>query len=125
MGEYIVVENFTGQRVTRVDAKSAPDALAHYKAQGIEISWDEPAVSSMRVERVQDRRTIDSPLAMAVIPGRTIKQRRRELGLTQGHLAEQCEVTVSYISRIESDQRAPSPEVRQKLTDLLFPVEPA
>ena len=51
--------------------------------------------------------------------GSVVRQRRKELGLRQRHVAEQVGVTGDYLSMIERDLRTPSPELLEKLAEVL------
>lgn len=51
--------------------------------------------------------------------GRAIKQRRKELGITQPHLAELSEISLNTLYKLEKGQGNPSLEVLNKLIDVL------
>jgi transcriptional regulator with XRE-family HTH domain len=51
--------------------------------------------------------------------GKTIQQRRKQLKITQPHLAELAEVSVNTITRIERGQVNPTLEVIEKIADVL------
>jgi y4mF family transcriptional regulator len=51
--------------------------------------------------------------------GETIKNRRKELGITQPHLAELAEVSTNTLYKLERGQGNPSLEVLNKLADVL------
>ena len=51
--------------------------------------------------------------------GETIKNRRRELNITQPHLAELAKVSTNTIYKIERGQGNPSLEVLDKLIEVL------
>ncbi len=51
--------------------------------------------------------------------GETIKNRRRELNITQPHLAELAKVSTNTIYKIERGQGNPSLEVLGKLVEVL------
>lgn len=51
--------------------------------------------------------------------GETIKNRRRELNITQPHLAELAKVSTNTIYKIERGQGNPSLEVLDKLVEVL------
>jgi y4mF family transcriptional regulator len=51
--------------------------------------------------------------------GKTIQQRRKQLKITQPHLAELAEVSVNTITRIERGQVNPTLEVVEKIADVL------
>ncbi len=49
-----------------------------------------------------------------------LKERRNELGMRQGDLAEVCDLTPAAISQFETDLRKPSYESLQKLSTGLY-----
>ncbi len=51
--------------------------------------------------------------------GDTIKDRRKELGITQAHLAELAGVSTNTLYKIERGQANPSLHVLNKLTEVL------
>ncbi len=51
--------------------------------------------------------------------GETIKNRRKELKITQPHLAELAEVSVNTLYKIERGQSNPSLLILEKITDVL------
>ena len=51
--------------------------------------------------------------------GGTIRDRRKELGITQPHLADLAEVSVNTLYKIERGQNNPTLEVLSKITDVL------
>ena len=51
--------------------------------------------------------------------GQTIKNRRKELRITQPHLAELAQVSVNTLYKIERAQGNPSLEVLSKLAEVL------
>ncbi|HBX51292.1 MAG: transcriptional regulator [Bacteroidetes bacterium RIFOXYA12_FULL_35_11] len=51
--------------------------------------------------------------------GETIKARRKELSITQPHLAELAEISVNTLYKLERGQGNPSLEVLNKLADVL------
>lgn len=51
--------------------------------------------------------------------GETIRQRRKELGITQPHLAHLAQVSVNTLYKAERGQGNPSLEVLTKLADVL------
>lgn len=51
--------------------------------------------------------------------GKTIKNRRKELGITQPHLAELANVSTNTLYKIERGQANPSLQVLNKLADVL------
>ena len=51
--------------------------------------------------------------------GETIKQRRKELRITQPHLAELANVSTNTLYKLERGQGNPSLEVLNKLTEVL------
>ena len=51
--------------------------------------------------------------------GKTIKERRKTLGITQAHLAELADVNVNTIIRIENDKISPTIEVLNKIAEVL------
>jgi len=53
------------------------------------------------------------------IIGETIKKRRKELKITQPHLAELAEISTNTLYRLECGQGNPSLEVLEKLTEVL------
>ena len=53
------------------------------------------------------------------IVGRKIKQKRMQLGYTQEQMAEQCNISTSYLGHIERGSRNLSMETAVKITDCL------
>lgn len=51
--------------------------------------------------------------------GETIKKRRRELRITQPHLAELAKVSTNTLYKIERGQSNPTWEVLQKLAEVM------
>lgn len=51
--------------------------------------------------------------------GETIKYRRKELGITQPHLAELAKVSTNTLYKLERGQGNPSLEVLTKLAEVL------
>lgn len=51
--------------------------------------------------------------------GESIKKRRKELGITQPHLAELAQVSTNTLYKLERGQGNPSLEVLHKLTEVL------
>ncbi len=51
--------------------------------------------------------------------GEIIKSRRKELGITQPHLAELAQVSTNTLYKIERGQGNPSLNVLSKLTEIL------
>ncbi len=51
--------------------------------------------------------------------GESIKKRRKELGITQPHLAELAGVSTNTLYKLERGQANPSLEVLGKLTEVL------
>ncbi len=51
--------------------------------------------------------------------GETIKNRRKELGITQPHLAELANVSTNTLYKLERGQTNPSLDVLNKLTEVL------
>lgn len=51
--------------------------------------------------------------------GKTIKTRRKELGITQPHLAELAGVSTNTLYKLERGQANPSLEILNKLADVL------
>jgi len=51
--------------------------------------------------------------------GEIIKSRRKELGITQPHLAELAQVSTNTLYKIEKGQGNPSLNVLSKLTEIL------
>ncbi|HRH65177.1 MAG TPA: helix-turn-helix domain-containing protein [Bacteroidia bacterium] len=51
--------------------------------------------------------------------GEAIKNRRKELGITQPHLAEIAKVSTNTLYKLERGQGNPSLEVLNKLADVL------
>ena len=51
--------------------------------------------------------------------GESIKTRRKELGITQPHLAELANVSTNTLYKLERGQGNPSIEVLSKLADVL------
>lgn len=51
--------------------------------------------------------------------GEIIRKRRKELGITQPHLAELAEVSTNTLYKLERGQGNPSLEVLNKLTEVL------
>ena len=61
----------------------------------------------------------ENHLIMGYTIGKTIQQRRKQLKITQPHLAELAEVSVNTITRIERGQVNPTLEVIEKIADVL------
>ncbi len=51
--------------------------------------------------------------------GQTIKDRRKELGITQPHLAELAQVSTNTLYKIERGQGNPTLDVLNKLAEIL------
>lgn len=51
--------------------------------------------------------------------GETIKNRRKELGITQPHLAELARISTNTLYKLERGQSNPSLEVLHKLAEVL------
>ena len=51
--------------------------------------------------------------------GQTIRNRRKELDITQPHLAELAQVSINTLYKLEKGQGNPSIEVINKLTEVL------
>lgn len=51
--------------------------------------------------------------------GETIKERRKELGITQPHLAELAQISINTLYKLEKGQSNPSLEVVNKLAEVL------
>jgi y4mF family transcriptional regulator len=51
--------------------------------------------------------------------GKTIRNRRKELGITQPHLAELANVSTNTLYKMERGQGNPSLDVLEKLTEVL------
>uniref|UniRef100_UPI00355C9ED4 DBP48 n=1 Tax=synthetic construct TaxID=32630 RepID=UPI00355C9ED4 len=51
--------------------------------------------------------------------GKEVKERRKELGLTQRELAEKLGVSRSTVSDIENGRRLPSEELLKKIKEIL------
>jgi transcriptional regulator with XRE-family HTH domain len=51
--------------------------------------------------------------------GETIKNRRKELGITQPHLAELAKISTNTLCKIERGQGNPSLDILDKLTEVL------
>jgi y4mF family transcriptional regulator len=51
--------------------------------------------------------------------GETIKRRRKELGITQPHLAELAGISTNTLYKLERGQSNPSLEVLNKLVEVL------
>ncbi len=51
--------------------------------------------------------------------GETIKKRRKELGITQPHLAELAQVSINTLYKLERGIGNPSLEVLNKLAEIL------
>jgi transcriptional regulator with XRE-family HTH domain len=51
--------------------------------------------------------------------GESVKTRRRELAITQPHLAELAEISVNTLYKLEKGQGNPSLEVLAKLAEVL------
>ncbi len=51
--------------------------------------------------------------------GQTIKNRRKELDITQPHLAELAQISINTLYKLEKGQGNPSIEVINKLTEVL------
>jgi transcriptional regulator with XRE-family HTH domain len=56
---------------------------------------------------------------MLVSIGKTIQQRRKQLKITQPHLAELAEVNVNTIYRIERNEANPTVQVLTKILEVL------
>lgn len=51
--------------------------------------------------------------------GETIKNRRKELGITQPHLAELAQISTNTLYKLERGQGNPSLDILNKLADIL------
>jgi y4mF family transcriptional regulator len=51
--------------------------------------------------------------------GEDVKNRRKELGITQPHLAELAEISVNTLYKLEKGEGNPSLEVLNKLAEVL------
>ncbi len=51
--------------------------------------------------------------------GQAIKNRRKELNITQPHLAELAQISINTLYKLEKGQGNPSFEVLNKLTEVL------
>ncbi|MBU3713906.1 MAG: helix-turn-helix transcriptional regulator [Ferruginibacter sp.] len=51
--------------------------------------------------------------------GETIKKRRKELKITQPHLAELAQISINTLYKLEKGQGNPSVEVLNKLAEVL------
>lgn len=51
--------------------------------------------------------------------GQTIKNRRKELKITQPHLAELAEISTNTLYKLEKGQGNPSLDILNKLTEVL------
>ncbi|MCG9912440.1 MAG: helix-turn-helix domain-containing protein [Flavobacteriales bacterium] len=51
--------------------------------------------------------------------GKTIKARRKELNITQPHLAELAQISTNTLYKLERGQGNPSLEILNKLTEVL------
>lgn len=51
--------------------------------------------------------------------GNTIRDKRREMGLSQADLADDVLVSDSYIARIEVGERSPSPKTLSRIAEVL------
>jgi y4mF family transcriptional regulator len=56
---------------------------------------------------------------LSVQLGETIKRRRKELGITQPHLAELAGISTNTLYKLERGQSNPSLEVLNKLVEVL------
>jgi y4mF family transcriptional regulator len=56
---------------------------------------------------------------LSVQLGETIKSRRKELGITQPHLAELAGISLNTLYKLERGQNNPSLEVINKLSEVL------
>lgn len=56
---------------------------------------------------------------LATTIGESIKSRRKELGITQPHLAELAQVSTNTLYKLERGQGNPSLEVLNKLAEVL------
>lgn len=56
---------------------------------------------------------------MLVYLSNIIKNRRKELGLTQPHLADLAQVSVNTVYKIENGEANPTIEVIEKIIDIL------
>jgi len=51
--------------------------------------------------------------------GKTIKDLRKQKGLTQGQFAIKCDITQTYLSQIENNQRDPNLSVLKTISEKL------
>lgn len=56
---------------------------------------------------------------LAKVLGEDVKNRRKELGITQPHLAELAEISVNTLYKLEKGEGNPSLEVLNKLAEVL------
>jgi transcriptional regulator with XRE-family HTH domain len=56
---------------------------------------------------------------MRISIGKSIKNRRKELRITQLHLAELAEVSINTLYKIERGQNNPTLDVLEKIADVL------
>lgn len=61
----------------------------------------------------------ENHIIMLVSIGKTIQQRRKQLKITQPHLAELAEVNVNTIYRIERNEANPTVQVLTKILEVL------
>ncbi|WP_267347015.1 helix-turn-helix transcriptional regulator [Sphingomonas sp. GM_Shp_2] len=57
--------------------------------------------------------------AAAILFGDRLKQRRRELGLTQGQLAERTGSTAAYVSQVERGQANPTLDLLARFAEVV------
>jgi transcriptional regulator with XRE-family HTH domain len=50
---------------------------------------------------------------------RNLKEKRKELGMTQSELAERAEISTNFIALIETRKKFPAPETLERLADTL------
>lgn len=52
-------------------------------------------------------------------PGKRIAELRKQIGLTQGGLAEKCDCSRAYLARIETESQEPSLSFMNKVADAI------
>ncbi|WP_082449558.1 helix-turn-helix domain-containing protein [Sphingomonas sp. Leaf67] len=61
----------------------------------------------------------DLKLPAAEIFGKRLKEHRRELGLTQGQLAERTSTTAAYVSQVERGRANPTLDVMARFAEVV------
>jgi XRE family transcriptional regulator, regulator of sulfur utilization len=51
--------------------------------------------------------------------GKEIQKLRKEKSMTQGDFADKCEITQTYLSQIENNQKEPTLSVLKKISEVL------